>query len=452
MGSGALGMEMMQNEFSAITMRKIWEDKNRLKKICEVEVAIASAQKELGLIPEDKADLILEHVNLENIDWRRLRLSYGKSGHFISGVVKYFEEVLPEDAGSYLHYGATTQDILDTAMVLQLKDAHKDTKKRLKKLMQVIATKAKELSQVVGVGRAHGNHAIPINYGYKLAIYLNELMDLYERLLETEKTVFTSAISGSVGSYAGYGDEALEMAEKAARKLGLHFSNVGWHTQRSRFVEYTHVLAMISGVMGKIGKNLFDLSRSEIKEFEEPYEKGRQGSTAMPTMRNPYLSEAVLNLANLIHNEMNLMYQSMIVSHEKDTVAWRNQWVAIPEINMYLSGQFAYLISALQNGTFNLEAIEKNLHIEEGMIVSERIMMVLAPKMTKEKAHNLLYELGNNSRETKTSFEENVRLNDKIQASLTEIELNRLFDVQTYTGQSEKLLEEVLNRFTYFTL
>src|SRR5699024_10281966 len=141
MGSGALGMEMMQNEFSAITMRKIWEDKNRLKKICEVEVAIASAQKELGLIPEDKADLILEHVNLENIDWRRLRLSYGKSGHFISGVVKYFEEVLPEDAGSYLHYGATTQDILDTAMVLQLKDAHKDTKKRLKKLMQVIATK-----------------------------------------------------------------------------------------------------------------------------------------------------------------------------------------------------------------------------------------------------------------------------------------------------------------------
>lgn len=450
MGSGALGMEMMQNEFSAISMRKIWSDENRVKKICEVEVAIAKVQKELNVIPKEQADIIIENVNLKNIDWRKLRLSYGKSGHFISGFVKYFEDILPDDAGSYLHYGATTQDILDTAMILQLKDAHKDTKKRLKRLMQVIAKKASELSGVVGVGRAHGNHAIPINYGYKLAIYLNECMDLYEMLIKTEDFVFTSAISGSVGSYAGYGAKALETAENVAENLNLHFSKIGWHTQRGRLVEYTHVLAMISGVMGKMGKNLFDLSRSEIKEFEEPYEKGRQGSTAMPTMRNPYLSEAVLNLANLIHNEMNLMYQSMIVSHEKDTIAWRNQWVAVPEINMYLSGQFAYLIPALQNGSFNLEAIEKNLHIENGMLVSERIMMALAPKMSKEKTHKLLYELGNISRNENTSFEKNVRLHPEIHNNLTKEELDDLFDVHTYTGQSRELLEEVLDRFTNY--
>ncbi|SHE74278.1 adenylosuccinate lyase [Atopostipes suicloacalis DSM 15692] len=450
MGSGALGMEMMQNEFSAIGMRNIWNDVNRLEKICEVEITLAEAQAELGIIPADKAKIIREQVNVENIDMRKLRLSYGKSGHFLSGFVKYFEDILPDDAGSYLHYGSTTQDILDTGMVLQLKEAHEDTLKRLKKLMRLISSKANALSDVVGVGRAHGNHAIPINYGYKLAIYLNELMDLYQRLKDSEDYVFTSAISGAVGSYAGYGDKGLEMAELVAEKLHLSFDKIGWHTQRGRFVEYTHILAMLSGVMGKMGKNLFDLSRSEIKEFDESYGKGRQGSTAMPTMRNPYLSEAVYNLANLIHNEMNLMYQSMLVSHEKDTIGWRNQWVAIPEITMYLSGQFAYLTAAMQNGTFHLEAIERNLHTEQGMLVSERLMMALSSEIGKSAAHKLIYNIGNESREENTSFEENVRADQAIQKALSDEELDELFNVHTYVGQSEKLGKEILNNYANF--
>lgn len=450
MGFGALGMEMMQNEFSAIGMRNIWNDENRLRKICEVEVALAEAQAELGIIPKDKAEIIREHLKVENIDRRKLRLSYGRSGHFLSGFVKYFEGILPEDAGSYLHYGSTTQDILDTGMVLQLREAHEDTLKRLKKLMRLISKKAQELSTVVGVGRAHGNHAIPINYGYKLAVYLNELMDLHDRLKDSEAYVFTSALSGAVGSYAGYGEQSMKIAELVADKLNLSFTRIGWHTQRGRFVEYMHILAMISGVMGKMGKNLFDLSRSEIKEFDESYGKGRQGSTAMPTMRNPYLSEAVYNLANIIHNDMNLMYQSMLVSHEKDTIAWRNQWVVIPNVNMYLSGQFAYLNAALQNGEFHLDAIERNLHVEQGMVVSERIMLSLSSKIGKSKAHKLMYDIGNTTRENNTSFEENVRRNKEVQEALSNEELDELFDARGYIGQSEQLCEEILERYANF--
>ncbi len=450
MGFGALGMEMMQNEFSAVSMRNIWSDDNRLEKICKVEVALAEAQAKLGIIPKDKAAIIREHVKVENIGRRKLRLSYGRSGHFLSGFVKYFEEILPENAGSYLHYGSTTQDILDTGMVLQLKEAHADTLKRLDKLMRLIAKKAEEMSEVVGVGRAHGNHAIPINYGYKLAVYLNELMEMYERLKASEDFVFTSAFSGAVGSYAGYGDQGLEMAELVADHLGLSFDRIGWHTQRTRFVDYMHILAMLSGVMGKMGKNLFDLSRSEIKEFDESYGKGRQGSTAMPTMRNPYLSEAVYNLAEIIQDEMQRMYRSMLVSHEKDTIAWRNQWVAIPDMNMYLSGQFAYLTAALQNGDFHLEAIEKNLHVEQGMIVSERIMLALSSKIGKSTAHQLMYTLGNKSREEQTSFEESVRENEEIQENLSQKELDELFNVHTYVGQSETLCREILIRYKRF--
>lgn len=450
MNVGILGMQMTQNEFSAIGMRQIWSEENRIAKICDVEVAIAKAEAEYDYIPKDKAAIIEEYVNLEHVDLRKLRLSYGKAGHFVSGLVKYFEKVLPDGAGDYLHYGATTQDILDTGMVLQLKEAHEDTKQRLTKLIKVLAKLAREHEDVVGAGRAHGNHAIPINYGYKFGIYLNEFMSLYQRLSAVEDDVFTSAVSGSVGSYAGYGENALDVAEKIAEILDLNFDPIGWHTQRERFVEYTHILAMISGAMGKMAKNLVDLSRSELKEYDESYGKGRQGSTAMPTMHNPYLTEAVHSLANMVHNEMNLMYQSMIVSHEKDIISMRSQWVAIPEINMYVSGQLSYLIPALQEGTFIKENIQKNLYLEGGMILSERLMMELSHKIGKAQAHELIYTLGNESREEGQTFEAKIRGNEVIQEYLSAEELDTLFDPTTYTGKSKQLLEIVLRKFDQF--
>lgn len=447
MSVGVFSMDMMQNEFSAIGMRKIWDEKNRIEKILTVEKAIAQAQAEFGIIPEEKNKIIQTSVNMDDLDWRKLRLSYGRSGHFVSGLVKYYEEVLPEDAGSYLHYGATTQDILDTGMILQLKEAHLDIQKRVQQLMKEIARLAEEHQDVVTAGRAHGNHAIPILLGHKIALYLNELMDITTQFSDLPASVFKSAISGSVGNFAGYGKDALAVTNRIAEILELTPSPIGWHTQRSSLVDYMHHLALYAGVMGKLARNLVDLSRSEIGEFSEPYTNGRQGSTAMPTMHNPYLTEAVSNLAQLIHQEMPLMYQSMIVQHEKDTMSWRHQWVAIPNIHLYLSGMFNYLTAALKGGTFNLDAIAHNLKADGGMLMSEPLMNRLAQDIGKKKAHTLMYELGNQARETKRPFEELVREDESIGQYLSASEIDQHLDPVNYTGHSKKIFQQIMQRY-----
>lgn len=447
MGSGALGLQTMQNEFSTATMRAVWNDENRVRKICEVERTLAMVQGEWGMIPAEAAQKIEAVCRFENIDLRKLYLSAARAGHFTAGFVKYVQELLGPEAGEYIHYGVTTQDILDTAFMLQLQEAHRIIQRGVKKISKVLVTIAEEHKATVVAGRAHGNHAIPTTLGLKAATILNELDRHAQRLEDCEEFVFAGVIAGSVGNYAALGEQGPEMERLILNRLGLSVPEMFWHTQRDRFVEYCHILAMTSGTLGKMGRNLFDLSRSEIREFEEPYATGRQGSTTMPTMRNPYMCEAIVNLADLISKEMPLLYDSMRVSHEKDTMAWRNQWVAIPEICMYLSAQLNYAEVTLKKGTFNLAAMERNLDADGGMLLSERVMLDLGQHIGKQTAHQLLHETANEAREKGERFGEVLKQNPVIQRYYSVDQVDALLDPHTYVGLAVEQTEKVLALF-----
>lgn len=440
-------MMTMQNEFSTASMRAVWNDKNRVAKICDVERTLAIVQGEMGIIPVEAAEKIAAVCRVENVDMRKLYLAAAKAGHFISGFVAYMQELLGPEAGEYIHFGVTTQDIFDTGIVLQLKDAHKLVKRSLVKVTQALVQIAAEHKGTVTAGRAHGNHAVPTTVGYKAAIVLNELDRHLTRLDACEDFVFSGVIASSVGTYAAWGEDGKEIERRVLNKLGLAVPEVFWHTQRDRYVEYCHLLAMVSGTLGKVGQDLFDLSRSEIREFEEPYAPGRQGSTAMPTMRNPYMSEAIVNLAQLIGNEMTLLYGSMRVSHEKDTMAWRNQWVAIPEICMYLSAQLNYAQMTLQKGTFLKENIARNLYADGGMLLSERLMIALSPHIGKQTAHALLYGIANEARNSGRLFSEVLQENTTITAVYTAEEIAALLDPHTYVGVAVSETERILTLF-----
>lgn len=447
MGSGALGMLTMQNEFSTASMRAVWNDESRVEKICAVERALAIAEGELGIIPQEAAREIEAVCRMENINLRKLYLSGAKAGHFTAGFVKYMQELLGPEYGEYIHYGVTTQDILDTAFMLQLKEAHQIVMKGTKKLARALAEVAEQHKRTVTVGRAHGNHAIPTTLGFKAATTLNELDRHLTRLEECEAFVFTGVIAGSVGTYAAFGEQGPAIERRVLELLGLSVPEIFWHTQRDRFVEYCHILALISGTMAKVGQDLFDLSRSEIREFEEPYLPGRQGSTTMPTMRNPYISEAIVNLGALISKEMPLLYDSMRVSHEKDTMAWRNQWVAIPEICLYLSAQLNYAEMLVKKGSFNREAMEQNLYQDGGMLLSERLMLALGKHIGKQTAHQLMYDLANEAREKNECFSELVRQNEHVQKYLPVEEGEQLLDPHAYVGLAVEQTEKVLRLF-----
>lgn len=297
------------------------------------------------------------------------------------------------------------------------------------------------------MGRGHGGHSPSTTIGFRAAVTLNELDRYLSRLHEIEPFVFTGVISGVVGTHAALGEKGIKLEQMVLERLNLSVPEIYWHTQRDRFVEYGHILTMISGMLQKLGQDLFDLSRAEIQEFAEPYFAGRQASTALPTKQNPYMCEAVINLGNLVQNQMNLLYEAMRVMHEKDTVGWRNIWVALPEICMYLSAQLNYSYTLLKQGNFQTEKIEQNLHLDGGSKMSERLMMALAPYIGKQSAHHLLSQIAQKAREDEVTFNKALRQNETIQQYYTKEELDDLLDPHTYTGTAAKQTKNVVARF-----
>ncbi|GAB7231081.1 class-II fumarase/aspartase family protein [Facklamia hominis] len=444
MTAGVFALMTMQNEFSTARMREVWDDQHRLEKMCQVEAALAKVQGAMGIIPEEAAREIQAKVRVDQIELRRLYLESARAGHFTSGFVKYFCAGLSKEAGQYIHYGLTTQDVLDTGVVLQLKEAHYIILEHLEQIIKRLLIQAKSYQETVIVGRAHGQHAAPTTLGFKLAVVVDELARYHQRLMAIEDFVFTASMSGVVGTQASFGDQAEAVESAFAKELGLSQARICWHTQRDRFIEYGHVLAMIAGCLGKLGQDLYDLSRSEIGEFSETYQKGRQGSTTIPTLRPPYMCEAVINLGQLIGQNMSLMYQSSRLTHEKDTIAWRNQWVVLPEMCLYLSAQLNYVQALLKFGHFDLEKMEANLSVKGGELLSERIMFKLGDKIGKEAAHEVLYQIINQAREANLSFEGTLRADTRIQALVSSQELDQLLDPHTYIGTAVAKTQAVI--------
>lgn len=447
MGSGALGLQTMQNEFSTANMRAVWNDEHRLRNICLVERTVAQVQAELGIIPQKAAEEIQQLCRYETIQMRKLYLAAAKSGHFLAGFVKYMQDQLSESAGEFIHYGMASQDILDTAMILQLRQAHQIVDSSLQKIAKELIKIAEKYQETVAVGRGHGGHSPSTTIGFRAAVMLNELDRYLTRLHELEPFVFTGVIGGVVGTHAALGEWGMTVEKKVLERLNLSVPEIYWHTQRDRFVEYGHILTMISGALQKLGQDLFDLSRTEIQEFEEPYAAGRQASTALPTKHNPYMCEAVINLGNLVQNQMSLLYEAMRVMHEKDTIGWRNIWVALPEICMYLSAQLNYSYTLLHKGSFKTDNIERNLYLDGGSKMSERLMMDLAQQIGKQSAHHLLYKIANNARQEKISFSEALQKDETIRQYYSSEELTTLLDPHTYIGTAVEQSKKVVALF-----
>lgn len=455
MGAGALGLITMQNEFSTARMRTIFDDKNRLDKMCQVERAFAKVQGELGIIPKEASDCIQKTVRVKNIAIRELYLESAKAGHFTSGFVTYFSKRLGEEAGQYIHYGLTTQDVLDTATVLILRDAHRVILDNMESLLREQIKQVRKYRQTIIVGHAHGQVAAPTTLGYQLAIVLDELGRYYKELHEIASFVFTGAFAGVVGTYASFGPQAQSIVEKACQQLDLSVPTLCWHTQRDRFIDYAHILAKFSGALGKLGQDLFDASRSEIGEFEEGYVSGRQGSTTIPTIRPPYLCEILINLNQLICQEMPLIYQSSRITGEKDTIAWRNQWVALPNICLYLSGQVNAARALIRYGRWKRTQIAKNVQQKKTEIMSEALMFALGRKIGKQRAHALLYEVMNHAQNRGLSLHEELIHNQRILSIVSIKELEETLKPSTYIGLATKKADQVVKNIsdliTYFS-
>ena len=371
----------------------IWSDENKVSKQLAVEVALAKIEGELGIIPKTAAQQIIEKAKVEHLNLLALQKESAQKRHSLIALIHALQELVGTEAGEYVHYGVTTQDIVDTGIMLQTKEAYDVIVQHSKALIQTVAALAQKHRSTLMMGRTHGIHAIPITFGVKLAIWLDELLRNHKRLLQLEcNEVFVGSISGAVGTYAAFDGRGIEVERLTLAELGLVVPNISWQPSRDRFSEFATTLGIYAGTLGKIGHELFTLMKTEINEIHEPFRKGEIGSSTMPQKRNPALIEGVASLTQPIFSDDSVILQSMLIDVERDAIHWRNEWVALPEITSYLDAQLVQLTYILSELEVNTVQMRKNLDIQGSLPYSERIMFKLGKVIGKQTAHELVYQ------------------------------------------------------------
>lgn len=444
MASHMIDFLTLGNNFGTPEMREVWSEENRLRQHVEVEVALAQAEGELGVIPLEAAEKIAERANAESIDLLELADEVVRLKHSFMATINTLQRQCGE-AGEYIHYGATTQDIVDTATVLQLKQAFDIVQRDSRFVALELKKLAKQYQYTPMVGRTHGMQALPTTFGFKLAVWLDEFVRHLTRLNEIRERVLVGNISGAICTYASFGDKGPEVEQRALTLLGLNTPNIGWQAARDRFSEYASVIALISGTLGKIGNEFYNLMRTEINEIEEPFSAGKIGSSTMPHKRNPAILEGLASLTELVFKSVALMHGSMKTEHERDAMSWRAEWIALPELNIYVAAQLQMTLTVLRGMKVNSKQMLKNLELQHGLLLSEKIMFELGKKLGKQTAHQLVYESAMLAFEQERPFKDVLQENTELKQYFTEQEISQWLIAENYLGSAPRKVDVVIN-------
>jgi len=444
MSSGVFDDALVKHLFSTDELRAIFNEKNRVQKWYDFEAALALEQAGMGIIPKEAADEIAANAKVEKVDIEAIGAGIRQIKHPLIPALKAVQKLCKGDTGEYIHFGPTTQDILDTAVVLQIKDAHQIYLRDMKAIGNALVKLAVEHRTTPMTGRSHGVHALPITFGHKAAIWLSEMGRNYERLRQLESRFFVGGMVGAVGTQASYGDRAKELEQKVMKRLGLGVADINWQPARDRFAEYVSVLGIISGTLGKIANEIVNLEHTEIGEVFEPFSEGKVGSSTMPHKRNPSSCEAVVGVSRAIRYNVALMLDCMIIEHERDGSSWRGDWKAIPESCLMIGAMLASMKYVLEGLHIDVKRMRTNLDMLGGFLLSERVMFELSDKVGKQPAHDLVYEASMHGIENGISFEKALMENAQVRAALSVDALRKVLDPTTYIGRAPEIVDEVV--------
>ncbi len=444
MASHVLDFLILGNNFSTSEMRAIWSEQNRLEKQVDVEVALAKAEGELGVIPTDVADEIVKKADASKLSLQQIADEAAKAKHSLMSTINALQKQVGE-AGQFIHYGATTQDIVDTATVLQLKQSFAIVERDTKLIAIELKRLAKQYQYLPMVGRTHGMQALPTTFGFKLAVWLDEFVRHLQRLTEIKQRVLVGNISGAVCTYASMGNFGPMIEARALSSLGLNTPNIGWQSARDRFSEYGSVIALISGTLGKIGNEFYNLMRTEINEVEEPFSEGKIGSTTMPHKRNPAALEGLASLTAPLLKSVALIHESMKVEHERDAMSWRAEWIALPEINLYVSAQLQTALTILRGLKVNSDRMLANLLMQNGLLLSEKVMFEIGKRLGKQTAHHLVYNCAMQAFEQNRAFKDVLLDDPLLNKEFSVAELDSWLEPINYLGSAPEKVQQVIN-------
>jgi 3-carboxy-cis,cis-muconate cycloisomerase len=444
MSAYVIDSALFRDQFGTEAMRRVFSDENTVQRWLDVEAALARVQGEMGVIPEEAAREINRQARVERISLEDLKIGMDHTAHPIVPLLRALGKICANRAGEYVHWGATTQDIMDTGTVLQIREAldliEIDLRATLEKTLELALAGRDQ----VMVGRSHGQQALPVTLGYKAAVWAEEIRRNLARLEEMRQRVLVGQFSGAVGTLSALGENGIAQQEALFAALGLSCPRIAWHVSRDGFAELACVLGIVTGTLGKIAHEVYALQKTEIGELEEPFTFGKVGSSTMPHKRNPSTCETVIALARVVRSIAPLALEGVMAEHERDKIVLQTEREFLSRLfnlSHAAAQKTRFVLSGLR---FNPEAMARNLEFQRGLLLSEAVMMRLSPFFGRQEAHEMVYRICMDSFERGASFKEALLADTRIRAHLDAEELERLLDPAAYTGLARFLVDRVI--------
>lgn len=427
-------------------IRRIFEERTRLQKWLLVEAALARANAKVGNIPADAADEITEKASTEYVKVERVKAIEKEIDHDLMAMVRGLSEVSGE-SGKWVHFGATSYDIEDTALALQIHDALAIIEQDISELEAVLVDLCKKYRDQVMAGRTHGVHAAPITLGLKFAVWMREVSRHIQRLNQCKDRILVGKMTGAVGTGAGLGPKVFEIQETVMNELGLKPVEVSTQiVQRDRHAEFISLLGLIASSLDKFATEIRNLQRTEIQELTEPFRMDKQvGSSTMPAKINPIRCERVCSLARLMRSFVIVSLENVPLWHERDLTNSANERFIIPQGCILMDEMLRTMTKILKGLNVLPKNIKRNLELGEGLIMSESIMLLLAKKeIGRQEAHELVRQIAMDSIRTRKPFRELLTEDKTVRSHLKEAEIEDALNPENYLGKTKEIIDRAV--------
>jgi len=440
-----IDFEINANVYGTPELIRIFDEKVRYQRWLDFEAALAKVQGKLKVIPEKAAEEIISKADIKKIDLDSVRENYKQSRNSIVPLLNGLRKACKDGYGEYVHFGATTQDVIDTSEILEIKDVLSIIFRDLLALEEKILQHTKTHRSTPMAARTHGQQALPATFGLKTAGWLTETRRNIERLKSISSRLIYGQFGGAVGTLAALGQKGLEIAIHTLKELGLEHPNISWHTARDNIAELSSVFSIITTSLARIANEVYQLQKNEIGELLEPAPSKAAASSTMPHKRNPVISQRIVALSRHVRYLSGIITESMAHEHERDGRCLWSEWLAVPQLCIYTGTALKYTLDVISDLNINQDRMLENLYSKKSFITSEWLLFKLSTHLGKMQSLEKLRDLSKKAIESKSSLKELVQNDPETGPLLTPEDLIMLDQPEKYTGHCQQIIDNSIH-------